>query len=386
MTEPTAATTAGTQRFARRFPNVAPGHFRTADGWTCSSLGIGTFGGRDDEETDRGYAAAIARALALGCNVIDTAVAYRNQRSERTVGQTLHGLMREGNVRRDEVVLSSKAGFIPFDSTYPGTVRDYVLETFATPGILDSDEIVAPGHSLAPRFIRHQIDTSLRNLQCAAIDIYYLHNPETQLREITRQEFRRRLTGAFDALERAVADNVIGVYGVSSWSGFRVAPGAKDYLSLDDVLHCASEVGGEHHHFRAIMLPLNLAMPEGVAMPNQQMAGSHEPASVVHAAHALGLMLMAGSTLHRGRLAQQKPFPAEAHPDLNDRRRITVHQALQFTRSAPGLTTALVGMSDPRHVAENLAIAAVPPLSERQFAALLARDTTAPRVEEVHKA
>jgi aryl-alcohol dehydrogenase-like predicted oxidoreductase len=44
--------------------------------------------------------------------------------------------------------------------------------------------------------------------------------------------------------------------------------------------------------------------------------------------------------------------------------------ALQFTRSAPGLTTALVGMSRVAHVEENLAVASRPPLSAESFASL----------------
>ena len=36
-------------------------------------------------------------------------------------------------------------------------------------------------------------------------------------------------------------------------------------------------------------------------------------------------------------------------------------RALQFARSAPGVTTALVGMSNPSHVVENLALAAQDP-------------------------
>ena len=45
--------------------------------------------------------------------------------------------------------------------------------------------------------------------------------------------------------------------------------------------------------------------------------------------------------------------------------------ALQFTRSAPGLTTALVGMSRVEHVEENLSLAARPPLSASAFASIL---------------
>jgi aryl-alcohol dehydrogenase-like predicted oxidoreductase len=274
------------------------------------------------------------------------------------------------------VVLSSKVGFIPFDSTYPGTVRDYVHETFTRPGILQSDEIVAPGHSLAPRFVRHQIDTSLRNLKCATIDVYYLHNPETQLREIDRSEFSKRLATAFEALEQAVADGKIRAYGASSWGGFRVAPETKDYLSLAELMHGARAVGGEQHHFRAIMLPLNLAMPEAITVHNQQVAGAAGPVSIVCAARAWGLMLMAGSTLHRGRFAQQTLPPADVHPALERGESVTIQRALQFTRSVPGVASALVGMSNPRHVAENLAIAAVPPLSERQFNELFTQGET----------
>jgi len=38
-------------------------------------------------------------------------------------------------------------------------------------------------------------------------------------------------------------------------------------------------------------------------------------------------------------------------------------RALQFARSAPGVTAALVGMARVAHVEENLALLAMPPLS-----------------------
>jgi aryl-alcohol dehydrogenase-like predicted oxidoreductase len=121
-------------------------------------------------------------------------------------------------------------------------------------------------------------------------------------------------------------------------------------------------------------------MPEGIAVPNQQLEGSDEPVPIVLAAHKMGVMVMAGSTLHRGRFAAKLPSPVEAHPALIDGQVVSVRHALQFTRSVPGLTSALVGMSNPRHVEENLAIANVPPLSEPQFAELLAQSGAACRV------
>ena len=40
------------------------------------------------------------------------------------------------------------------------------------------------------------------------------------------------------------------------------------------------------------------------------------------------------------------------------------HAALQFVRSTPGMTSAIVGMREPDHVDENLALASVAPASE----------------------
>ena len=47
----------------------------------------------------------------------------------------------------------------------------------------------------------------------------------------------------------------------------------------------------------------------------------------------------------------------EAFPEVGT----ALLQALQFSRSAPGMTTALVGVSDPEHAAEDFALAALPP-------------------------
>ncbi len=44
--------------------------------------------------------------------------------------------------------------------------------------------------------------------------------------------------------------------------------------------------------------------------------------------------------------------------------------AIQFTRSTPGVTTALVGMSRRAHVEENLQLARVPPASAEDYGRL----------------
>jgi len=63
----------GTARYRARFKDAAEGHFRQAQDLWMSSIGVGTYLGQPDEQTDRHYTEAVVRAVELGVNVIDTA-------------------------------------------------------------------------------------------------------------------------------------------------------------------------------------------------------------------------------------------------------------------------------------------------------------------------
>lgn len=343
---PGRATLEGTARF-RDASGGAPGHFREGLGLWLSSLGIGTYLGRDDAATDALYARSVRRALQLGINVVDSAINYRNQRSERAVGAAV----RESGLPREQFVLCTKGGYLPFDGARPRDMRAYIEETFIQPGLLQPEEIVAGGHSLAPRYLEDQIDRSRRNLGVACIDLYYLHNPETQLGEVARAEFLRRLRAAFAALERACGDGRIAAYGVATWSGFRLAAGDEEYLSLEEILAAAREAGGASHHFRAVQLPFNVEMDEARVFRNQGKK------SLLEAARDSGIAVFASASLLQGRLAQKLPRqlrdqPGEVQTDAQ--------RALEFARSA--VTCALVGMKTPAHVEENAALVRIPPL------------------------
>jgi aryl-alcohol dehydrogenase-like predicted oxidoreductase len=236
------------------------------------------------------------------------------------------------------------------------------------PGLVRPEEVAAGCHVMAPKFLANQIDVSRRNLGVETIDIYYLHNPETHLGAVSREEFFRRLRAAFEALEAAAADGKIRVYGTATWNAYRVKPGAPDAISLEQVLHVAEEAGGKRHRFRAIQLPFNLAMPEALGVPTQSRNG--KPVSVLELARANGMMVFASASLMQGHLCGG--LPAEIHekfPGLAT----DAQRALQFVRSTPGITCALVGMSRLAHVEENLATASRPPLTFEEFRAIFAK-------------
>src|SRR6185369_5286454 len=91
-------------------------HFRDGPhGLILSSIGIGTYLGDPDDQTDAAYGETLVGAITLGTNVVDTAINYRAQRSERVVGMAIAALIEAGELQRDEVVVCTKGGYIPFD-------------------------------------------------------------------------------------------------------------------------------------------------------------------------------------------------------------------------------------------------------------------------------
>ena len=354
------ATLEATRRYARRMKaSIGEGHFREQQGLLMSSIGLGTYLGEADAETDQHYRHAIERAVELGVNVLDTAISYRFQRSERAIGYALRDLEANGKARRDEIIIASKAGYLSFDGGYPPNPREYFLETFINPGIVGPRDVVAGSHCMTPRYLQHQIDQSLRNLGVHDLDVFYLHNPETQLSEISREEFYKRLRVAFGFLEGVVRSGKIGMYGVATWNGYRVQPESSEFMSIEQTLTCAREVAGDEHHFRIVQLPYNLAMPEAYTLLNQRMNG--RMVSVFDACREQGLTVMTSASIFQSRLARNLPgFVADHFIGFST----DAQRAIQFARSTPGVTTALVGMSHVSHVEENLGTASVPPSAD----------------------
>ncbi len=350
------ATLEGTARYRERFREVAAeGHFRKSQDLWFSSIGVGTYLGEADEETDKRYIEAIVRAVELGANVIDTAANYRFQRSERSIGVALQELTKRG-FARDEIVVCTKGGYLPFDGAPPRDVRRYIEDTFVKPGIAGFADIAGGAHCMTPRYLQSQLDQSLANMGLECVDVYYVHNPESQLSAVSAEEFWQRLRAAFEFLEKSVGSGKIRNYGVATWNGFRAEPDASGYHSLERIVEVARKARGDEHHFRFIQLPLNLAMPEALFFQNQKLGDEYE--SAVEAARALGITVIASGSLLQGQVARGLP---EAIRDPLGSLATDAQTGIQFVRSAPGITTALVGMSRVAHVEENLQVAAVAP-------------------------
>ena len=358
------ATLDGTQRYRDRFaPRAAQGHFRQKNGLWLSSLGVGTYLGGHDQATDERCARAVARCLELGVNVIDTAINYRFQRSERSVGAALGALVEQGKLSREEVIVASKAGFLTFDGDTPSDPAAYFNQEYVERGVYGPEEVVAGMHCMSPRYLEDQLDRSRLNLCLQTIDIYFLHNPETQLQVLPRAEFLRRVRAAFAKLEESVAAGKIRLYGTATWDGYRKAPQARDALSLEEFVRLAEEVAGSDHHFKVVQLPYNLAMPEALLVANQTVAG--ERVTLLEAARRLGMIVYASASLLQGKVARN--LPEDVRAALDGKLESDAQRALQFVRSTPGVDAALVGMRRVEHVEENLRLVEQPLLAAETF-------------------
>lgn len=323
------------------------------DGVRVSSVGLGTYLGECSAADDGQYERSVRAALEHGVNLLDTAINYRCQRSERAIGRALTRAMHDKAIARDEVIVCTKGGYIPLDGAAPESREDYwayVTREYFDRGIMTPDDVVAGAHCLAPSYLADQIARSRTNLGLQTIDVYYLHNPEQQLDVVAPAVLHDRLRAAFGLLEERCASGEIVQYGCSTWDGFRVPPDARGHLSLDMLVTLAREVGGDGHHFRVVQLPVNLAYTEAVRAPTQQL-GNGRAVTLLQAATELGIAVVASAALLQGSL--RTGLPAElrdAIPGL----RTDAQRAIAFVRSLPVVTAALVGMKTVGHLKENL--------------------------------
>ena len=316
-----------------------------------SSLGLGTYLGQESDAADAAYTEAARAFHAAGGTVFDTAANYRGGRSERALGAAFKGLPRDG------FFISTKAGYIPMPEVDPEeNPRAWFHRVFEAPGILAVDDLVDGCHAMTPAYLAHQLDISLDALGLDTLDLFHLHNPEVQLAHLGPEAFYAAIGKAFASCEGFVAAGKIRTYGVATWNGFRTPPGQEGHLSLARLLDAATAAGGRGHHFRWIQLPLNLAMPEAYLAPTQLLNGT--PMTLLDAAQATGMSVQTSASIMQARILSQLPDGFAEALGL----RTPAQAALQFTRSCPGVTTALCGMGQAGHVAENVAVMAVPKL------------------------
>jgi aryl-alcohol dehydrogenase-like predicted oxidoreductase len=218
------------------------------------------------------HAAALQHALISGIDLIDTSANYADGGSEELVGQVLAHMVDSGELRRDAVVVVSKAGYLQGKNFTLSQERKRLGRPFA--------ELVpyAEGleHCIHPEFLEDQLTRAFERLRLEAIDVYLLHNPEYYLGwafhngldpSEAQIEYDRRIANAFRHLETEVARGRIRWYGISS-NTFPAPSSDPQFTCLERVWEMAESIGPEHH-FGVVQLPMNLYEDGAVLLANQ---------------------------------------------------------------------------------------------------------------------
>jgi len=329
-----------------------------------SSLGLGTYLGSPDPATDARYVEAAQAFFKAGGTVFDTAANYRGGRSERALGLAF------AELRRESLFVSTKAGYLPMgDGITEESQHDWFRRVLTEPGILTPGDVLGGCHAMTPKYLSYQLDMSCSALGVSTIDLFHLHNPEHQRPELGPEAFDQAMRKAFEACEGFAREGRIKAYGCATWNGFRVPPDSPEHLSLENLLKIAQDVGGPAHHFRWIQAPLNLAMPEAFLAPTQRIGGKELP--LLEACQAVGIQVQTSASIMQGRILRQLESQRAVLTDLFPGCTSAAQMALQFTRSCPGVTTALCGMGRKAHVDENAPVMSLPKVPVEALKALL---------------
>lgn len=337
-------------------------HFRIFDGLYLSSIGMGTYLGQLTAEDDKAMENAVYESIKSGAiNIIDTAINYRAMKSEKNVGRALLRLEKDGIISRDEVFICTKNGYITNDGDYPSIdVMEYMQKMFISTDLIKAHDISSGYNVLNPNYIERCIDKSLMNMHIGTIDLVYIHNSfESWHEDVSREEFMQMLAKVFEVYEKYRSNTKIRYYGMATWTCFRVPQDNKEYLSLEEVVKLAENIGGRQHGFRFIQLPYNLAYSEALLLKNQ-IVGSERNLTILEAANRLNIKVFTSIPLFQSRLLRAQ---IPDYMGLTDQ----VAKLVQVIRSSPSVIAPLIGYKKPEHVEQNLMLANIPPLNDIEF-------------------
>ena len=361
------ATTDGTKTFKQN-SSINSVNFNTFENLHLSNIGIGTYLGDPDTNTDKLVKNAVKQSVLSGVNVIDTAINYRAQKAERSVGAAVSELIEEESISRDQIFVSSKNGYVTNDADIKEDFMQYVMRELGKPGIVKEGDITSGYHCMTTSYLSDQLDKSLKNLNLECLDLMYLHNGiEGQIKDISKEQFLENLKSVFELYEQKRDEGKIKFYGMATWECFRVMDDDPQFLLLEDIVNMAKKIGGDDHGFKFIQLPYNLNYDQALLRKNQLVQNKN--ASILESAVTLGIGVFTSVPFMQGRLLSPGIMP-----EFNDLKPSL--RALQFIRSSPGILAPLVGQKSSEHVSENLEIMDIPPMSDESFLQLVKKLTS----------
>jgi len=358
------ATPEGTKKFVERQNQDSHENYKNINNLTLSNVGIGTYLGNPDTETDKLVEDAIKKSILGGINIIDSAINYRAQKAERSVGNAITQLIDNNDISREEIFVSTKNGYVTNDGDIKEDLMQYVMREYGKTGIVKEGDISPGYHCMTLPYLNDQLERSLKNLGMDCVDLMYLHNSVEGQTHLPREQFLKNLKDVFEFYEKKRKEGKIRFYGMATWECFRTTPENPLFLQLTEVMDLAMQAGGKEHGFRFIQLPFNLMLDQAYMTKNHNVGG--KTVSVLEAAQEFNLGVFTSVPIMQGKLLTTNVIPELENFSASVR-------LLQFVRSTPGITAPLIGHKLESHVKENMNVMKIPPLSELEFNNLVKR-------------
>lgn len=251
------ASSEATKEFSAKYPDLIYKTFGRTH-FTVSACGFGSY--RVDYRVVEHFT-ALEYAISNGINLIDTSANYSDGGSEILIGNVLTSLINAGKLKREEIVIVSKGGYIQGKNyAHAKKLKD---EGKGYKEVIEYADNL--WHSINPEFIKDQITASLDRMKLETIDAYLLHNPEYFLDsplakdlnlEELRHEYYRRIKNAFELLEEEVDAGRISYYGISS-NSFGKPADNQVFTSLTECNKIARQIN-ENNRFAVVQFPFNL--------------------------------------------------------------------------------------------------------------------------------
>lgn len=322
------ATMAFAGRMRARYPSLEPSAYRPLPGTNLvtSKVGYGSYRVHNQSEE---HVATLKNAIEAGCNLVDTSSNYTDGGSETLIGDVLRGLIEAQTIRREEVIVVSKVGYMQGKNLDEAVQREQAGKPYGD--VVKYME--GCWHCIHPDFLVNQWHHSADRLGLETIDVYLLHNPEYFLSDVQKHgrnpagrkdsqaTYYNRIYRAFVQMEQLVLDGKIGCYGISS-NTFPSQETDFEHTSLGRVYEAACRAGNAVHgnsranRFKVIQLPYNLFEHGALTMANSAI--DRKNVSVLEAAKSLGIGVLVNRPLnaivdnHMARLAQ---YPYDTNLD-----------------------------------------------------------------------
>lgn len=264
----------------------------------------------------------LLEAFEQGINFFDTADVYGQGDSERLLGQLFRN-------KRDKVIFCTKAGLtLRLSQTFIRWAKPFVHPVIRRWKAARKQATVArqesEGQCFDPKYLRNQIDFSLRRLQTDYLDLFLLHSPP---KTISIDE------SVFSMLDHLKQQGKIRYFGVSCAS----AEDAMAYLSRND-LAC-------------LQVPANLMQSEVLNR-------------ILPAAQEKGLAIISREPLGGGTILSSIALKEFCNMRLN----FTQAQvALQYLLQRDDTGIILIGMTCRKSLYENLNILTKSPLMAEEI-------------------